>query len=232
MCFEVYSTFSQRGFDLGLTARGFEKTLFFFHFSSNIPASPSSRRGFCSDHGAACSAALVCRYTIVHMQPGGQIKLRGGEVNSSHPRRAREALWPYLSLRSLAAILEDEEGGGGGGQGGRRNSLTPTIELRRFRPVAIYCQNPKTYQLLTERENTVASTLDVWIFFAVISEGQQHKEFFMICHDSVTRHNTWSNCSGPAKQWPPFVQASFSSFILSIFSSATMKNKENNKIQT
>lgn len=108
-------------------------------------------------------------------------------MNSSHPRRARETLWPYLSLRSLAAILEDEQGGGGGGRGGQRNSLTPTIELRRFRPVAIYChntQNPKTYQLLTECENTVASTLDVC--FAVTSEGQRHKEFFMLCHVSVT----------------------------------------------
>lgn len=76
-------------------------------------------------------------------------------MNSSRPRRAREALRPYLSLGSLAAILEDEEGGGGGGQGGQRNSLTPTIELRRFRPLAIYChdnQNPKTCRFLTERE--------------------------------------------------------------------------------
>lgn len=161
MCFEVYSTCFQRGFDLGLTAWGFEKT-----FSSNIPASPSSRRGFCSDHRAACSAALLCRYSTVHVQPGGQIKFRGGEVNSSLPRRAREALWPYLSLRSLAAILADEEGGGGG-QGGQRNSLTPTIELRRFRPVAIYChntQNPKT-------------TLDVWIFCCYIQRTTTQRLF-------------------------------------------------------
>lgn len=174
MCFEVYSTFFQRGFDLGPTAPGFEKALFFF-----FPACPSSRRGFCSDHGAACSAALLCRYSIVHVQPGGQIKFRGGEVNSSHPRRAREALWPYLSVGSLAAILEDEEGGGGG-QGGQRNSLTPTIELRRFRPVAIYChnnQNPKTNQFLTECENTVASALDVWTLCCCIRRPTTQRLF-------------------------------------------------------
>lgn len=192
-----------------------------FSFSSNIPASPSSRRGFCSDHGAACSAALLCRYSIVHVQPGGQIKFRGGEVNSSHPRRAREALRPYLSLGSLAAILEDEEGGGGGGQGGQRNSLTPTIELRRFRPVAIYChntQNPKTYQFLTECKNTVASTLDVWTFCCYI-RWTQILFFFLTGHDNVTWRATWYNYSGPVKQRPRFVQASFSSFIFSIFSS-------------
>lgn len=94
-------------------------------------------------------------------------------MNSSHPRRAREALWPYLSLHSLAAILEDKEGGGGG----QRNSLTPTIELRRFRPVAIYChntQNPKTYRC----ENTVASTLDVWIFFLLLHPKDDNTKTF------------------------------------------------------
>lgn len=154
------------------------RRLFFFPFSSNIPASPSSRRGFLfRPQGCMFRSALVwIQYSSRAAWRSDQIQRRRGEFIP--PPQSREALWPYLSLGSLAAILEDEEGGGG--QGGQRNSLTPTVELRRFRPVAIYChntQNPKTYQFLTECKNTVASTLDVWTFCCYIRRPTTQRLF-------------------------------------------------------
>lgn len=64
--------------------------------------------------GARCSVCtgtvlLLRRYSIVHVQPPGvQIKFRRRRGEFTHPRRARQALRPYLCL-SLAAILAAEE---------------------------------------------------------------------------------------------------------------------------
>lgn len=79
-------------------------------------ASSCFRRCMCTGQRATCScvrccsalgcvdAQLTCSLGSDHNQR------RRGEF--TRLRRACKAFWPYLSSRSLAAILEDEEGGG------------------------------------------------------------------------------------------------------------------------